>query len=377
MKPENLHKKAIENFLIELKIENISENVLRFTEELNKLTDEFKRSIVGDRHVLVIGGAGYIGSVLTIKLLSKGYKVRVLDNLLYDNASSISDLMENENFSFVFGDFGNNETLEIALKEITDVVLLASLVGDPICKKYPDLARKTNVEYPKNLFQKLISKNINRFVFTSTCSNYGLRADDSFATEDSELNPQSLYAETKIEFEKFILENINHIDFSPTILRLSTAFRISKRMRFDLTISEFTKDLALGKELLVYDENTWRPYCNVSDISNAIIKILESPKDKVFGQVFNIGSDQNNLTKKMIVELIQKHVSTANVSYKKGGFDPRNYRVSFEKAKNVLDFNPKFTVEDSIKQLILSLKNGLFRDIEKRKNFYGNYEIDN
>lgn len=376
MKPEDLYKKAIDNSFSEIKTENMNENVQRFTEELNRLTDEFKKGVFRERQVLVIGGAGYIGSVLTKKLLSKGYKVRVLDNLIYENSSSISDLMEDENFSFIFGDFGNNESLEIALKEITDVVLLAALVGDPICKKYPDLARKTNVEYPKNFFQKLKNKNINKFIFTSTCSNYGLRADDSLATEDSELNPQSLYAETKIEFEKFILENINHIDFSPTILRLSTAFGISKRMRFDLTISEFTKDLAFNKELLVYDENTWRPYCNVSDISSAIIKILETPKEKVFGQVFNIGSDQNNLTKKMIIELIQKHINNTNVSYKKGGFDPRNYRVSFEKAKSVLGFDTKLTAEDSIKQLIISIKNGLFSDIENKKNFYGNYEIN-
>jgi len=222
----------------------------------------------------------------------------------------------------------------------------------------------------------LINKNINNFIFTSTCSNYGLRTDDSLATEESELNPQSLYAESKIEFENFILENIKQIDFSPTILRLSTAFGLSKRMRFDLTISEFTKDLAFGKKLLVYDENTWRPYCNTSDISCAIIKVLESPKEKIFGQVFNIGSDQNNFTKKMIIELIQKQINDVDVSYKKGGFDPRNYRVSFEKAKNILDFDTKFSAEYSIKQLILSINNGLYNDIDKNKNFYGNYEIN-
>lgn len=329
-----------------------------------------------EQHILIIGGAGYIGSVLTKKILSKGYKVRVVDNLLYDNGISISDLMEEDNFSFIFGDFGNNEILKTALNEITDIVLLAALVGDPICKKYPILSRKTNVDYPINLFQKLNNKNINKFIFTSTCSNYGLRADDTLANEDSELNPQSLYAETKVEFEKYILENILNINFSPTILRLSTAFGISKRMRFDLTISEFTKDLTLGKELLVYDENTWRPYCNVSDISDAIIKVLETPKNKVLGQVFNIGSNQNNYTKIMIIELIKKQIDNIKIEYKKGGRDPRNYRVSFDKAKKVLNFNTNYTVEDSIIQLIYSIRNNLYTDIEFRKNFYGNYKIN-
>jgi nucleoside-diphosphate-sugar epimerase len=329
-----------------------------------------------ERQILVIGGAGYIGSVLVRKLIAKNYKVRILDNLLYNNGSSINDLMEEKLFSFVFGDFGNNEILEKALTDVTDVVLLAALVGDPICKKYQDLAKYTNVKSPKNLIDKLKGRKINKFVFTSTCSNYGLRVDDSLATEDSELNPQSLYAETKVEFEKYILSSLPSLDFSPTILRLSTAFGMSKRMRFDLTISEFTKDLALGKELIVYDESTWRPYCNVSDISNAIIKVLEAPAEIVSGQIFNVGSDNNNYTKKMILDLIVKHIKDTKIEYKKGGFDPRNYRVSFNKAKNVLKYETEFTAEDSIKQLIKAIENKLFSDLDARNEFYGNYVIN-
>jgi len=329
----------------------------------------------GKRHVLVIGGAGYVGSVLTRKLISQGYRVRILDNLLYDNGSAVSDLMEEDKFSFNFGSFGDPITLNHALEDITDVVLLAALVGDPICKKYPELARKTNLDYPKNLVQTLIGRGIRRFVFTSTCSNYGLRPDDSLANETSELNPQSLYAETKVEFEKYILDNLPTLDYAPTILRLSTAFGMSNRMRFDLTISEFTKDLALGKNLVVYDENTWRPYCNVSDISNAIIRVMEAPEKDISGEVFNIGSDNNNYTKKMILELIDKHLDDVKIEYKKGGFDPRNYRVSFEKAQRILGYKTHFTAEDSIQQIIRSIENKLFGDIESRKNFYGNYEI--
>jgi nucleoside-diphosphate-sugar epimerase len=377
MKSENSNSNTGNNSGSAQSSEQLDQNVRRFTTELERLTDEFKKDVFSSRHVMVIGGAGYIGSVLTKKLLAKGYRVRVLDNLLYDNDSSISDLMEDENFSFVLGDFGNESTLDSALNGITDVVLLAALVGDPICKKYPELTRKTNLEYPKSLFERLNNSGINKFVFTSTCSNYGLREDDTLATEESELNPQSLYAETKVEFEKYILDRNPHVDFSPTILRISTAFGISRRMRFDLTISEFTKDLALGKELLVYDENTWRPYCNVSDISAAIIKVLEAPKEDVMGEVFNIGSDQNNLTKKMIIGLIQNQIDDTKVAYKEGGFDPRNYRVSFEKAKSVLDFDTQFSGEDSIRQLIKSINSGLFTDIEARKSFYGNYVIKN
>ncbi len=337
-----------------------------------KLNNSMEQS---HRHILIIGGAGYIGSVLTRKLILKGYRVKVLDNLLYDNSSSISDLMEEDLFSFIFGNFGDDKILDKSLEKITDVILLAALVGDPICKKYPDLARKTNVEYSKNLLEKMKDKGINRFIFTSTCSNYGLRGDDTPANEESELNPQSLYAETKVEFEKYILDNLDKLDFSPTILRLSTAFGMSNRMRFDLTISEFTKDLALGKELIVYDEDTWRPYCNVSDISNAIISVLEASREKVYGEVFNVGSDNNNYTKKMIVDLINKQLPDTKIEYKKGGFDTRNYRVSFDKVNRILSLKTRFTAEDSIRQIIKAIQNRIFRDIETRKNFYGNYTI--
>ena len=330
-------------------------------------------SLANDRHVLVIGGAGYIGSVLVRKLLDQGYGVRVIDKLLYHNGSSIAELAEHPSFSFINGDFGNQGVLGKALEGITDVVLLAALVGDPICKKYPDLARKVNLEYPRQLIAMLKEREIQRFVFTSTCSNYGLRNDDNPADEESDLNPQSLYAETKVAFEQHILASLGSVAFCPTILRLSTAYGISPRMRFDLSVSEFTRDLALGKELLVYDENTWRPYCHISDISEAIITVLEARKNDVYGQVFNVGSEGGNYTKKMLVDLILKYIPEGIVAYKQGGFDPRNYRVSFDKIRDVLEFGTEFTAEDSVRGLIRAIRGNLFPDMEERKNFYGNY----
>ena len=153
------------------------------------MAKEFKiegNDILNDRHILVIGGAGYVGSVLVRKLLSEGFKVRVMDKLIYDNGSTLYELLEEDSFSFIYGDFGNEILLSNALDNITDVVLLAALVGDPICKKYPELARNTNINNQKKLVQQMIGKKIKKFVFTSTCSNYGLRHDDSLATEDSE-----------------------------------------------------------------------------------------------------------------------------------------------------------------------------------------------
>jgi len=328
-----------------------------------------------DKEILVIGGAGYVGSVLVRQLLDKNYKVKVLDNLIYGNGASLSDLAEEKNFRFIKGDFSDTILLDKIMPGVTDIVLLAAMVGDPISKKYPELTNATNLDGPQKLFDYLSGKSIDRFVFTSTCSNYGLRSNGEAATEEAELNPQSLYAETKVAFEKHILANLDNVDFSPTILRLATAFGLSKRMRFDLTISEFTRDLALGKDLLVYDENTWRPYCHVIDISNAIIRVIESPREKVFGQVLNVGSNSENYTKKMIIDLIQKYLPEAKVSYKEGGFDPRNYRVSFDKIKRELDFEPEISIEYSVKNLIDAVRNNLFTDVEERKTFYGNYQV--
>lgn len=327
------------------------------------------------RKVLIIGGAGYIGSVLIEQLMNTGYSVRVLDRLMYENGDAISAYVGREDFEFVYGDFGHQETLNKSLEGVTDVVLLAAMVGDPICKKYPELTQAVNVDYPKNLFKTMKGKGISNFVFTSTCSNYGLRKDDSLANETSELNPQSLYAETKIEFEKFILSEAANVDFAPTILRISTAFGISRRMRFDLTVSEFTREVASGKDLLVYDQDTWRPYCNVADISKAIRTVLEAPKDKIHGEVFNVGSDENNFTKRMIVEEILKHIPDANIAYNEGGVDPRNYRVSFEKVKTQLGFSADHSVEGAVEELIAAMKNQLFTHVEARKNFHGNYEV--
>ncbi|KON26768.1 hypothetical protein AC481_06525 [miscellaneous Crenarchaeota group archaeon SMTZ-80] len=328
-----------------------------------------------ERNILVIGAAGYIGSVLVRKLLGMNYKVTALDNLIYNNGSSLADLYEKENFQFIYGDFGDEKILQQSLVKVTDVILLAALVGDPICKKYPELAVKTNQENAIRLFEQLNNTNIKTFIFTSTCSNYGLREDDTSADEESDLNPQSLYASTKVFFEKYIIAHAASVKFSPVILRLSTAYGSSKRMRFDLTVSEFTRELALNRDLLVYDETTWRPYCHTQDISDAIIKVIESPEELVKGEIFNVGSNTSNYTKKMIVDIACQCTNNYNVHFKTKGFDPRNYRVSFDKIRSKLNFNSRFLVEDTVPKLVSSIRNGLFDDVENRMNFYGNYEI--
>lgn len=323
--------------------------------------------------MLVAGGAGYIGSVLVPRLLAAGHEVRVLDALLYGNGGSLAGVLDDDGLSFVLGDIRSSDSVRAALDGVTDVVLLAALVGDPVCKRNPELARAVNVDGAANLLEASRQAGVDRFVFASTCSNYGLREDDHPASEADELRPLSLYAETKVEMEGRTLADANG-DLTPTVLRVSTAYGISPRMRFDLTVSEFTRQLALGRELEVYDADTWRPYCHVADISSAIRAVLEAPAGTVGGQVFNVGGDDGNYTKRMIVEAaVEALDGDARVTWTEGGVDPRNYRVSFDKIQSALGWRPQHTVRGSIPNLIAAVRTGMFPDVEARELFYGNH----
>lgn len=329
------------------------------------------------RTVLVVGGAGYVGNILCRRLLDNGYAVRVLDRLIFDHGEAIAPLLENKDFELVFGDVCDPAARERALSGgITDVVLLAGLVGDPITKTYPEHSNAINLEACKALISELDGRGIGRFVFTSTCSNYGLRETDEMATEESELAPVSLYAEHKVAIEKAILGAAEGVDYTPTVLRISTAYGLSPRMRFDLTIAEFAVTLASGRKLVVYDADTWRPYCHIRDISKAIMTVLEAPKKKVRGEVFNTGHSDENYTKRMVVDIVQEQLDGAGeVEYMEGGVDPRNYRVDFSKIAEVLDYEPDYRVPDFVGSLVEAVRAGSFRDYDIRTGFYTNHRI--
>lgn len=371
---EEVYAQAIRNCAARMEGENPKHAAEALQDELARLALESERGDLKPRQVLVIGGAGYVGSVMVRELLKRGYKTRVLDHLLYCNSLSLEGLLDEPGFSFVAGDLRDEAVLDRALEDVTDVVLLASLVGDPISKKYPDLTWSVNGAGSERIFKALEGKGIHKFVFTSTCSNYGLRDSDEPADETSDLKPLSIYAETKVAFEKFILDHAEQSDFIPTILRISTAFGLSHRMRFDLTVNEFTAALARGNALDVYDKDTWRPYCHVRDIAGAVIRVLEAPETKVRGEVFNVGSDENNYTKAMIIDEILSHID-GKVSYVEQGSDPRNYRVSFAKIREQLGFVPRHSVKAFVPELIQAVRSGLYMREAEIPGYYGNYEV--
>ena len=328
------------------------------------------------KNVLLIGGEGYIGNVVAQNLLEQGYAIVSYDNLLFNNNHCVLHKIQNPNYKFIYGDMLNTDHLSEALNGVDGVVLLAGLVGDPITKKYPNESAAINDIGVKNVIDLCAEKNIGQFIFVSTCSNYGLIKDNELATENFELNPLSLYAKSKVNAEKHILSLKGKTKMDPTILRFATAFGLSPRMRFDLTVSEFTRDLALGNDLLVYDANTWRPYCHVGDFARLIQMVLEAPKEKVSFEVFNAGGDVNNATKQMIVDMILNKIPDGKVKYQEHGSDPRNYRVSFNKVKTVLGFEPKYNIHNGVEELITAINNHVFDHIEENHNFFGNYEIN-
>lgn len=328
------------------------------------------------KNILIIGGEGYIGNILCENLISSNYNVTSYDNLIYNNNLCVLNKINLENYNFVHGDMLDVGNLKFAMQNSDAVILLAGLVGDPITKKYPSESSAINDQGVKNVIDLCAKQNIENFIFISTCSNYGLIKDDERADEKFELNPLSLYAKSKVKAEEYILSQIDKTDMNPTILRFATAFGLSPRMRFDLTISEFTRELAIGNELVVYDADTWRPYCHVQDFSILIKLVLESPKDQISWQVFNAGGDDNNATKKMIVNQILKKIPEGKIKYQEFGSDPRNYRVSFNKVKTVLGFKPKYNIQDGIDELVEAINNHIFDNVESSKNFHGNYEIN-
>ena len=324
------------------------------------------------KNILVTGGAGYVGSGLLRELLLKGYNVTCIDNLLF-GGESLLDIWHNKNFTFYKCDINDSQKLdEVFLKNNFDgVIHLAAIVGDPACKINSDLAIKTNFESSKNLLEKSKNSEVSKFIFASTCSNYGKMDDpEAYVDENSKLAPVSLYAELKVKFEKYMLGEMKKLDgFSPTSLRFSTVYGLSPRMRFDLTVNEFTKDLALGKELVIFGEQFWRPYCHVKDFSNAFITVLKSPNEKVAYNVFNVGDTKENYTKQMIVNEIKKVLPNSKIKYVQKNEDPRDYRVNCDKIKKELGFKISMTVPDGIKEIKRVIQENLIQDPEDQKYY--------
>jgi nucleoside-diphosphate-sugar epimerase len=310
---------------------------------------------------LVTGGSGYIGALLVQELREAQHEVRVLDSLLHGQ-QDIAAEQEQAGVEVIRADIRDVDARKRALAGADAIVHLAAIVGDPACGRDPELSDEVNVQATRGLVADAGEAGVERLVFASTCSNYGRMADPTVPiTEDGELSPVSLYAEQKVSMEKLILGG-QESSVKPTCLRFATVYGVGRRMRFDLTVNEFTRDLWGDRELEVFGEQFWRPYIHVRDAGRAVRTVLEAPQEQVANNVFNAGRSGENYRKLDLVEEIGKQIDRGKVSYVKRDEDPRDYKVSFDKIRAELGFETRMTVPDGIAEIIAALDAGKFGD---------------
>ena len=302
-------------------------------------------------NVLVTGGAGYIGSVLSRILLEKGYNLTILDRFFFgtDSIKEISDQITLIKDDIRFFD-------PQILLGIDAIIDLAALSNDPCGELEPEKTLEINYKGRVRV-AKLAKKNgIKKYVLASTCSVYGFQ--EEIITERSDLNPLTTYAKASMMAEKEILSLADN-SFSPTVLRQATVYGFSYRMRFDLAINGmvlgFYKN---GKIPIMRDGKQWRPFIDVNDTSNAFIKVLEAEDDLVNGQIFNAGSDDQNIQIIDLAKLVAESIDLPFNFRWYGDPDSRSYRVSFNKIKQILNFKPNCSIRTGARKVYDSLLEG-------------------
>jgi nucleoside-diphosphate-sugar epimerase len=341
-------------------------------EDLSKLHgfSSVEAPINPTRRILVVGGAGFLGSVLTGRLLSRGYRVRILDSFIYGRRS-LDPYSDNRNLEIIEGDLRNIHTCVSSLEETDAVILLAAIVGDPASKVRPIETIETNVLAAQALASACKLHHINRFLYASTCSVYGIGAN--LLDEKAPLNPVSLYARTKIESEKIIL-GMGDDYFSPTILRMGTLYGYSPRMRFDLVVNTMSLKSFTDGQIQLFGGGQWRPLLGVEDAAEAYIKCLEADLRDVGNQVFNVGSDQQNYQIRQVAEIIGTALEGIPISQDNSNLDSRDYRVSFSKLTQTLGFEPQQTIADAARTILEKLRSGVIKNPSQR--IYYNHYFD-
>ncbi|NLG73094.1 MAG: NAD(P)-dependent oxidoreductase [Chloroflexi bacterium] len=324
-------------------------------------------SAAPENHVLITGGAGYIGSVLTAELLRLGYRVTVVDELLF-GGESLLGFLTHPNFHFEKANVWEPRTIRNSLRSDWPrphaVVHLAAIVGFPACQAVGrQVAWRYNVEATQRVFEQSEALGVQRFIYASTYSNYGLAPEGQAVDEESPLTPQSLYAETKIASERYLLGQ-SDASCAPLIFRFATLYGISPRTRFDLIVNQFVLEAYTKRQLLIYQRGYSRSFIHIRDTVRGIIMGLEAPDEKVRCQIYNLGTEKGNYTKDEIVTLILKRLPETVVRYKDMTFggDMRDIRVSFAKVRRELGFEAEYSVDDGVREVLHALQDGLIRD---------------
>lgn len=307
--------------------------------------------------VLVVGGAGYIGSLVVSELLAHGHKVKLLDNLHFGN-EAIEPFLSHENLDFIRGDCRNIQDVVRAMTKVRHVIHLAAIVGDPACAEDDSNALQINYAATRMMVEIAKGHGVERFLFASSCSVYGQSED--LMDEKSETAPLSLYAETKLHSERVLFEAKSRT-FHPTILRFATVFGLAPRPRFDLVVNLLTAKAIQDGVITIFNGSQWRPFIHVNDVAHAVVTTLEAPLESVSGEIFNVGDDRFNFTLGEIAEKIRYHVTGTRVAYEENG-DRRNYRVSFAKARGCLGFEARLSIDDGILEIKRAYELGQIRN---------------
>lgn len=296
------------------------------------------------KKILVTGAAGYIGSILAPYLLQQGHQITVLDNFMYGQTSLLAECIE-DRLKIVRGDARDKELMRKLMAGCDCIIPLACLVGAPVCDKKPDEARSINLEAIKTLLD--LSSRHQQFVMPTTNSGYGVGQSGAFCTEESPLNPVSLYGRLKVEAEKCILDSGHGIS-----LRLATAFGLSPRMRLDLLVNDFTYRAVNDRFIVLFEAHFKRNYIHVRDIARAFSHALANFA-AMQNNSFNVGLSDANLSKMELCLEIQKQIPDFTFLEAKVGKDPdqRNYIVSNAKIEKT-GFKPQVSLQQGIRELI-------------------------
>lgn len=308
--------------------------------------------------VLVVGGAGYVGSILVAQLLDSGYDVLVLDPLLY-SGDSLAPVLGRPGFELHVGDSRDEATVRSLLSRVGSVVHLGEIVGDPACELDPTVTVSVNYSATIRLAELAQLAGVERFIYPSSCSVYG--ATDVIVDESGTHNPVSLYGRVKSASEEHILD-LRTDTFHPTVFRLATVYGLSPRPRFDLVVNVLAGRAAADRSIVVQGGGQWRPFVHVADAATVLATTLTMPLEKVSGQIFNLGSNLQNHTIAGVAEIVREHVPDVAVEVTES-VDPRNYRVDFDKLAEVFGFRPSRTVSDGIAEIVRAVDNRHVVDI--------------